>query len=97
MAIVEDAHRRVVLRVVGRAVALVADQGCLHLRRKVLAQPVRLRWRAKGLMSDGTVPPGKVVALRAWPGAHAVRITLLVLATGPSPARFVFELGIVMW
>jgi hypothetical protein len=57
------------------------------------AQPLRLRWRATGLTSDGTVPPGKAVALRAWPGARAVRVSLLVLATGSSPATFVFELG----
>jgi hypothetical protein len=57
------------------------------------AQPLRLRWRATGLASDGGVPPGKAVAIRAWSGARAVRVTLLVLATGSQPATFAFELG----
>ena len=57
------------------------------------AQPLRLRWRAIGLAGDGAVPAGKAVALRAWPDAPAVRVTLLVLATGSAPATFAFELG----
>jgi hypothetical protein len=75
---------------VARTLATSPD-GLLELDRPT--KPLRLRWRATGLMSDGTVPSGKAVALRAWPGARAVRVTLLVLATGPSPATFVFELG----
>jgi hypothetical protein len=68
-----------------------SPDGRLELDRP--AQPLRLRWRATGLLNDGTVPPSKAVALRAWPGARAARLTLLVLATGPAPATFAFEFG----
>jgi hypothetical protein len=68
-----------------------SPEGLLELDRP--AQPLRLRWRATGLGSDGKVPAGKTVALRAWPGSRAARVTLLAVATGSAPATVAFQLG----
>src|SRR5207248_2453078 len=59
------------------AAQATSPDGLLELDRP--AQPLRLAWRATGLAGDGTVPSGRSVALRAWPGARAARVTLVVV------------------
>jgi hypothetical protein len=73
------------------ATRATSPDGLLELDRP--AQPLRLAWRATGLAGDGTVPAGRSVALRAWPGARAVRVMLLAVGTSPSPATFVLAFG----
>jgi hypothetical protein len=73
-----------------RTLATSPDRA-LELDRPV--EPLRLRWRAIGLPSDGTLPGGKTVPVRAWPRAPAARVVLDVVGTGGAPATIALELG----